>query len=45
MIIEKPVGISLEELRQMREAVRQAGVQTVVSFVLRGIRCFARSRP
>jgi predicted dehydrogenase len=35
MIIEKPVGISLEELRLMRDAVRRAGVKTVVSFVLR----------
>ena len=35
MIIEKPVGISLEELRQMRVAVHRAGVKTVVSFVLR----------
>ena len=35
MIIEKPVGISLEELRRMRKAVQQAGVKTVVSFVLR----------
>lgn len=35
MIIEKPVGISVEELRQMRNAVRRAGVRTVVSFVLR----------
>jgi predicted dehydrogenase len=35
MLIEKPVGISLEELRSMRRAVRQAGVRTVVGFVLR----------
>jgi predicted dehydrogenase len=35
MIIEKPLGISVEELRRMREAVGRAGVQTVVSFVLR----------
>lgn len=35
MIIEKPAAISLDELRQMREAVRQSGVKTVVSFVLR----------
>jgi predicted dehydrogenase len=35
LIIEKPVGISLEELRRMRDAVRAAGVKTVVSFVLR----------
>ena len=35
MIIEKPVGISLGELHQMRAAVRRAGVRTVVSFVLR----------
>jgi predicted dehydrogenase len=35
MIIEKPIGISLDELRQMRSAARRAGVKTVVSFVLR----------
>ena len=35
LIIEKPAGISLEELRRMRDAVRNAGVKTVVSFVLR----------
>jgi len=35
IVIEKPVANSLEELRQMREAVRKAGVRTVVSFVLR----------
>jgi predicted dehydrogenase len=35
MVIEKPVAISLAELRRMRQAVRQARVKTVVSFVLR----------
>ena len=35
MIIEKPVGISPDELQAMLRAVREAGVQTVVSFVLR----------
>jgi len=35
LVIEKPVGISLDELRTMRDAVRAAGVKTVVSFVLR----------
>ena len=35
IVIEKPVGNSLDELRQMRDAVRKAGVKTVVSFVLR----------
>ena len=35
IVIEKPVANSLDELRAMRDAVRQAGVQTVVSFVLR----------
>lgn len=35
ILIEKPVAISLDELRQMREAVRAAGVITVVGFVLR----------
>ena len=35
MLIEKPVGISLDELQSMRRAVRQAGVRTVAGFVLR----------
>jgi predicted dehydrogenase len=35
VVIEKPAAMSLEELRAMREAVGQAGVKTVVSFVLR----------
>lgn len=35
LVIEKPVGISLSQLRRMRDEVRRAGVQTVVSFVLR----------
>ncbi len=35
MLIEKPVGISVAELRAMRCAVRQAGVRTVAGFVLR----------
>jgi len=35
MLIEKPLCISLNEMKQMRQAVRRAGVKTVVSFVLR----------
>ncbi|MCP5516692.1 MAG: Gfo/Idh/MocA family oxidoreductase [Verrucomicrobiales bacterium] len=35
LIIEKPAGLSAEELRAMQEAVRSAGVRSVVSFVLR----------
>jgi predicted dehydrogenase len=35
LIIEKPVANSVAELRQMRDAVRAAGVKTIVSFVLR----------
>jgi len=35
LVIEKPVGISLAQLKRMRGAVRAAGVKTVVSFVLR----------
>ncbi len=35
LVIEKPIGISLEELRLMQHAVQSAGVKTVVSFVLR----------
>lgn len=35
IVIEKPLGIGLKELRQMRAAVSDSGVKTVVSFVLR----------
>jgi predicted dehydrogenase len=35
IVVEKPVAMDLESLRQMCDAVRRAGVQTVVGFVLR----------
>ncbi len=35
LVIEKPIGNSTDELRRMRDAVRKAGVKTIVSFVLR----------
>lgn len=35
LVIEKPIANSIEEMRAMRNAVRKAGVKTVVSFVLR----------
>jgi predicted dehydrogenase len=35
MIIEKPVVLTLEELRSVRAAVKRAGVKTIVGFVLR----------
>src|SRR5437588_1991003 len=35
ILIEKPVAVNLPDLRAMAEAVRAAGVRTVVSFVLR----------
>lgn len=35
IVIEKPVAMDIESLRRMREAVRRAGVRTVVGFVLR----------
>jgi len=35
LVIEKPVAMNRAELRAMQEAVRSAGVKTVVSFVLR----------
>ncbi len=35
LVIEKPIGISLEQMSTMRDAVNAAGVKTVVSFVLR----------
>jgi predicted dehydrogenase len=35
IVIEKPIGNSLDEIRAMRDAVRKAKVKTVVSFVLR----------
>ncbi|MCA9427244.1 MAG: Gfo/Idh/MocA family oxidoreductase [Candidatus Omnitrophica bacterium] len=35
LIIEKPVALTWEEVRRQEEAVRKAGVKTVISFVLR----------
>lgn len=35
IVIEKPIANSVEEMRAMRNAVRAAGVKTIVSFVLR----------
>lgn len=35
VLIEKPVALNPEDLHRMRAAVREAGVRTVVSFVLR----------
>ena len=35
IVLEKPVGITLEELRALRKAVEEAGIKSVVSFVLR----------
>jgi len=35
IVLEKPVGLSLEETIQIRGAVAKAGVKTVTSFVLR----------
>jgi predicted dehydrogenase len=34
ILIEKPAAMNLDDLRAMRDAVRRAGVKTVVSFVL-----------
>jgi len=42
LVIEKPVGISMDELHQMHQAVQRAGVKTVVSFVLRWNPLFQR---
>ncbi|MCC6443082.1 MAG: Gfo/Idh/MocA family oxidoreductase [Armatimonadetes bacterium] len=35
IVIEKPIANSLDEIRKMRDAVHQAKVKTIVSFVLR----------
>ncbi len=35
ILIEKPVALNLEDLNRMHDAVGEAGVKTVVSFVLR----------
>jgi predicted dehydrogenase len=34
-VLEKPTGLDVDELVRLRDAVRRAGVQTIVSFVLR----------
>ncbi len=41
ILIEKPVALTVDELRASRDAVRQAGVKTVVGFVLRWNPLFA----
>jgi len=35
LVVEKPIALSLDELRRLDRAVRERGVRTVVSFVLR----------
>ena len=35
IVIEKPVALTMEEVRRQQEAVSKAGVKTVISFVLR----------
>ncbi len=35
LVLEKPVGITRDEVRGVRQAVREAGVLSVVSFILR----------
>ena len=35
ILLEKPTGLTLEELQRIRDAVRAAGVRTIVSFELR----------
>ena len=35
LVLEKPVGTTLEEVRAVRQAVRESGVLSVVSFILR----------
>ena len=42
MVIEKPVCQTPDEMRAMRDTVREAGVKTVVSFVLRWNPLFQR---
>jgi len=42
LVIEKPAGLSLAELREMHRAVQRAGVKTIVSFVLRWNPLFRR---
>jgi predicted dehydrogenase len=35
MLIEKPIALNLEDLKKLKDAIREAGVKTVVGFVLR----------
>jgi predicted dehydrogenase len=35
LVLEKPTGLDVAELTRIRDAVRQSGVRTIVSFVLR----------
>ena len=44
IVIEKPVGLTVGDARQIRDAVAKAGVKTVTSFVLRWNPQFVRVR-
>lgn len=35
IVIEKPVSLTIQDLKSLREAVKKAGVKTITSFVLR----------
>jgi predicted dehydrogenase len=44
-LIEKPIALNLEDLKKLRDAVRVAGVKTVVGFVLRWNPLFETLKP
>ncbi|MFC1713850.1 Gfo/Idh/MocA family protein [Candidatus Poribacteria bacterium] len=45
MLLEKPIALNLEDLKKLRGAVREAGVKTVVGFVLRWNPLFETLKP
>jgi len=45
ILIEKPIALNLEDLKKLRDAVREAGVKTVVGFVLRWNPLFETLKP
>jgi len=45
MLMEKPIALNLEDLKKLRDAVREAGVKSVVGFVLRWNPLFETLKP
>lgn len=45
MLLEKPIALNVQDLKKLRDAVRESGVKTVVGFVLRWNPLFETLKP